>query len=101
MHIEMNSSTLTLPPTGVISVQDGAGTRIRCLSGVLWVTQEAELKDSIVRAGDVLTLHKPGRTVISALEQASLTFIGPEPDKAQGSPQTGVHLSVRDAVACS
>jgi Protein of unknown function (DUF2917) len=101
MQVELNSSTVTLPPTGVISVQDGAGTRIRCLSGVLWVTQEGELKDSIVRAGDMLTLHKPGRTVISALEQASLTLTGAQPHEAHGSPRIGVHRTVSDAVACS
>jgi len=101
MHIELNSSTVTLPPTSVITVQDGSGTRIRCLSGVLWVTQEGELKDSIVRAGDILTLHRPGRTVISALEVASLTLMGPEPREAQGLQRTGVHRTVTDAVACS
>ena len=101
MNIELHSSTVTLPPTSVIAVQDGAGTRIRCLSGVLWVTQEGELKDSIVRAGDMLTLHKPGRTVISALELASLTLMGPEPREAHALQRTGAHRTVSNAVACS
>src|SRR3954469_10317798 len=79
VHIELNSSTVTLSPASVIAVQDGAGSRVLCRSGILWVTQEGELKDSIVRAGEVLTLRKPGRTVIGALEAASLTLTGPEP----------------------
>src|SRR6185295_17534257 len=91
MQIELNSSTLNLSPAGVIAVQDGTGTQVLCLSGVLWVTEEGESKDSIVRAGDVLTLRKPGRTVISALEAASLTLMGPEPYKLNGSRQRDVH----------
>ncbi|MFL6579464.1 MAG: DUF2917 domain-containing protein [Burkholderiales bacterium] len=100
MQVELNSSTVTLPPTSVIAVQDGAGTRIQCLSGVLWVTQEGESKDSIVRAGDVLILHKPGRALISALEVASLTLMGPEPRKGHGL-QINTHRTVMDAVACN
>ena len=100
MQIELNSSTLNLSPAGVIAVQDGAGTRVLCLSGILWVTQEGELKDSIVRPGDVLTLRKPGRTVISALEAASMTLMGPEPRKLNGSRQRDVHSLVADTVAC-
>jgi hypothetical protein len=78
MQIEINSSTLTLTPASVLSVQDGAGTRIVCRSGSLWVTQEGEVKDSVVRAGEVLTIRKPGRTVVSALDTASLMLMGPE-----------------------
>jgi hypothetical protein len=101
MHIELNSSTITLAPASVLAVQDGAGTRIRCLSGVLWVTQEGELKDSIVRAGDTLILHKPGRTVISALDAASLTLVRPAPPNGHRSRQINVDRNVTDGVACT
>jgi hypothetical protein len=78
MQIEISSSTFTLTPSSVLAVQDGAGTRILCRTGSLWVTQEGEVKDSVVRAGEVLTIRRPGRTVISALEAASLMLMGPE-----------------------
>jgi hypothetical protein len=101
MQIKLNSSTVTLSPASVIAVQDGAGSRVLCRSGILWVTQEGELKDSIVRAGDVLTLHKPGRTVIGALEAASLTLMDPEPAKPKRlRDQSPVRRAERIAVAC-
>lgn len=78
MQIEISSSTVTLTPASVLAVQDGAGSRILCRTGSLWVTQEGEVKDSVVRAGEVLTIRRPGRTVISALETASLMLMGPE-----------------------
>lgn len=78
MQIEISSSTLTLSPSGVLAVQDGAGTRVLCRTGSLWVTQEGEVKDSVVRPGEVLTIRRPGRTVISALETSTLMLLGPE-----------------------
>ncbi|MEO8005040.1 MAG: DUF2917 domain-containing protein [Betaproteobacteria bacterium] len=78
MQIDISSSTLTLSPSSVLAVQEGAGTRVLCRTGCLWVTQEGEVKDSVVRAGEVLTIHRPGRTVISALETSTLLLLGPE-----------------------
>lgn len=78
MQIEISSSTLTLTPSSVLAVQDGTGTRVLCRTGSLWVTQEGEVKDSVVRAGEVLTIHRSGRTVISALETSTLMLLGPE-----------------------
>ena len=78
MQIEINSSTLTLSPSSVLALQDGTGTRVLCRTGSLWVTQEGEVKDSVVSAGEVLTIHRPGRTVISALEASTLMLLGPE-----------------------
>jgi hypothetical protein len=78
MQIEINSSTFTLSPSSVLAVQDGTGTRVLCRTGILWVTQEGEVKDSVVGPGEVLTIHRPGRTVISALETSTLMLLGPE-----------------------
>ena len=39
MQIDISSSTITLAPGGLLAVQDGAGTRVLCRSGILWVTQ--------------------------------------------------------------
>ena len=101
MQIELNSSTITLLPASVIAVQDGVGSKVLCRSGVLWVTQEGELRDSIVRAGDVLTLRKPGRTVIGALEAASFTLLGAETAKvSRPRHQSRAHRNESDAVAC-
>ena len=77
MQIEISTSTLTLSPGSLLTVQDGAGTRVLCRSGNLWVTQEGDIKDSVVRAGEILTVRKPGRTIISALESASLSLFEP------------------------
>lgn len=78
MQIEITRSTFTLAPAGLLAVQDGAGSRIVVRSGVLWITQEGDVKDTIVGPGEELTIRKSGRTVITALEATCLTLIEPE-----------------------
>ena len=101
MQIELNSSTLTLAPASLLAVQDGAGTRILCRSGCLWVTQEGEIKDSVVGAGEVLTIRRPGRTLISALEASSLTLVGPDTREISVQRHTArAPRLVAESVAC-
>jgi DUF2917 family protein len=85
MQLEIKRSTFTLGPAALLAVDDGAGTRIVCHSGVLWITQEGDVKDSIVGPGDVFTIRKPGHTVITALEPSTLSVLAP------GSGNVHVH----------
>ena len=78
MQIDINCSTFTLGVNGMLTVQDGNGARIVCRSGSLWVTQEGETKDWVVGPDDDLTIRRSGRTVVTALEAASLTLIPPQ-----------------------
>lgn len=102
MNIDISSSTITLAPGSLVSMRDGAGTRILCRTGILWVTQEGEIKDTVVRAGEVLTIRRPGRTVISALEAASLALCaaGVAVDSVQPQRPRGPRLDAQVA-ACA
>jgi hypothetical protein len=101
MQIEINSSTLTLSPANLLTVRNGTGTRILCRSGCLWVTQEGDIKDSVVAAGEVLTIRRPGRTLISALEPSSLTLTGPDTRDVSAQRQmVRAPRLVAESVAC-
>ena len=52
MQIEINRSTLSLANEGLVAIRDGQGTRIVCHTGSLWITQECDLKDAVIRAGE-------------------------------------------------
>ena len=78
MQIEITSTTFTLAPAGLLAVQDGAGNRVVVRSGVIWVTQEGDVRDTIIGPGDELTIRKSGRTVITALETSCITLIEPQ-----------------------
>jgi hypothetical protein len=90
MHIEINRSTVTLARDGLLAVRDGAGTRIVCHSGRLWITQEGDVKDAIIGPFDVFTVRKSGLTIVTALQSSSLTLT--EPD----AQETGEAQSRRD-----
>ena len=102
MHIEITCSTFTLAPAGLLTVQDGIGTRIVCRSGYLWITQQGDVKDSILGPTDELTIRKSGRTVITALESASLTLIEPDAPDANAwmLPRRAPRL-ITASVACN
>lgn len=102
MQIEINCSTFTLPAAGLLSVRDAVGARIVCRSGSLWITQEGDVKDSIVGPADVLTIRKPGRTIVTALEASSLTLIGPDArDISVGVRPRRAPRLVTESVACN
>ena len=69
MQIEITSTTFTLAPAGLLAVQDGAGNRVVVRSGVIWITQEGDVRDTIIGPGDELT---------TALETSCITLIEPQ-----------------------
>jgi hypothetical protein len=98
MQLEIKRSTFTLGPAGLLAVDDGAGTRIVCHSGVLWITQEGDVKDSIIGPADVFTILKPGHTVITALESSTLSVLAPGSGNAHVHAR---HAPVTESVACN
>jgi DUF2917 family protein len=54
------------------------GARVSCVSGVLWVTQEGDLRDLIVAPGESLEVGR-GVTVAVALEPAVMKVVEHRP----------------------
>ena len=77
MQIEINRSTLNLARDGLVAIRDGQGTRIVCRAGSLWITQECDVKDAVITAGESFTLSHPGLTLVTGLSASELTIIEP------------------------
>ena len=77
MQIEIDRSTLNLAPEGLVAIRDGQGTRIVCNAGSLWITQECEVKDAVITAGESFTVRNRGLTLVTALSTAEVTIIEP------------------------
>ncbi len=43
---------------------------VRCLEGILWLTQTGDGKDYILRAGDAFLVTGPGKVVVEAIAAA-------------------------------
>jgi len=78
MQIEIDRSILSLAREGLLAIRDGQGTRIVCHAGNLWITQECDLKDAVIAAGESFTVRNPGLTLVTALSAAELTVIAPQ-----------------------
>jgi hypothetical protein len=50
----------------VLDIRNGQGSRVRCLRGVLWITQSNDSDDIVVHDGQSFVLDRPGLALISA-----------------------------------
>jgi hypothetical protein len=62
---------ITLKARGIHRISDGAGITITCLTGALWITQEADHRDITLQKGERFALDREGLALLYALEPAS------------------------------
>lgn len=51
------------------------GARVRSLRGTLWITQEGDREDHLVRDGESFTVERDGVTLVSAAHGASTVLV--------------------------
>jgi hypothetical protein len=75
----MNSKRIVveLERGGLLPLHDGAGATLACLDGDLWITQEHDGQDVLLRAGESLRLARNGRTVVQALKASRVAVEAP------------------------
>lgn len=74
MDATLYNARLALPKEGLIALRDGRNTRITCLEGTLWVTQEGTIKDEVLEAGQSLVIQYPGLALVTALVPAVVSL---------------------------
>jgi hypothetical protein len=89
MNIKLGRAGIRLESRQIVQLLDPAGTRVQCVCGVLWITQEGDGRDHIVAPGQSLTLDYPGLALVHALEPSDLEILPPVP--AQTGLQRLVH----------
>ena len=87
MNIALDSSILHLERDGLIAVRDGRGTRVTCVSGTLWITQDHDTHDNIIGSGESLTIDYTGLTLLTALEPTELQLAEPSEDSGWKLPR--------------
>jgi Protein of unknown function (DUF2917) len=53
----------------------GTAVEITCVAGVLWVTQEGDLRDLFLAPGESLRLARRGLTIVTALEPSLVRLV--------------------------
>jgi hypothetical protein len=64
----------SLPRNVSLGLQRHTGDRIECVSGAVWVTQDGDLRDIVLEAGQSFRLDRTGRALVSALADAGIVF---------------------------
>jgi len=64
----------SLPRNVSLALQRHAGDRIECVSGTVWLTQDGDLRDIVLDAGESFRLDRTGRALVSALADAGVVF---------------------------
>ena len=62
----MDNRLLQLADGDLLELPDARGTTLHVAQGRVWVTQEGDRRDIVLRAGDTWTLELPGLTVAEA-----------------------------------
>jgi Protein of unknown function (DUF2917) len=69
------NAPMVLERRGLHRIQDGAGLTILCLKGTIWLTQQDDVRDIILGAGESFALDRAGLAVLYALSPACMTVL--------------------------
>ncbi|HYD55289.1 MAG TPA: DUF2917 domain-containing protein [Burkholderiales bacterium] len=69
--------SLPLDEGGTLVIDDGREMLVYVWKGTVWVTQDGDPMDRVLKRGDWLRLDRDGRTVISALAPSAVALTSP------------------------
>jgi DUF2917 family protein len=85
---------LALEREASLRVEPGTRVEITCLSGVLWVTQERDLRDLFLGPGESFRLLPRGLTLVTALEPATVQVVDVSVEPRVSGPWWAVGLAL-------
>jgi hypothetical protein len=82
MNAELRQPLTELARGRTLAVRDGRGRAIVVFSGQVWVTQDDDLRDTFVGAGESFQLDRNGLALATALDDSRLMVLSAEPSAA-------------------
>ena len=71
-----SGTVITLSAREAISLPDVRGATLRVRRGTLWLTQERDPQDVVLRSGDNWVIEADGKTVVEAQDEVTLWLVG-------------------------
>jgi|SRR5689334_6615231 len=71
-----SSTVIDMEPREAITLQNVRGATLRVTRGTLWLTQENDRNDVVLRAGDNWVVERDGATVMEAQDDTVVCVIG-------------------------
>lgn len=75
MNIRLNTTPVCLAKRQGVTLTKARGSEVRCLRGDLWITQDGDQRDIVLRAGESFTLDRRGPAMVWALSDASVELL--------------------------
>jgi hypothetical protein len=76
MNIDLGNAAIVLKAQQLIRINASPWARIRCDSGMVWITQDGDPRDVVLAAGEQFTVDRPGAVVVLAIDGATLQLDG-------------------------
>lgn len=67
MRIELRSGNVRLGPNQTLRVVDGAGSTVCAVEGSLWITEENQPRDIVLKPGTCYRLRERGIALVNSL----------------------------------
>ena len=93
MKMNAEFATICLKDSRAIKLTDARGSRVACLAGVLWITQEHDVRDVVLHAGQDFVISRQGVTLVHACEDSELSVSVRSPAKHTAGRLTGFGAS--------
>lgn len=74
MQLHADPLYFRLPHHETLALRDARGARVRCASGVIWLTEEGVEDDVFLRAGEEYVLSGKGLALLRAEADASIVL---------------------------
>ena len=71
---------IELASNGVLTFSDSPGTRLECLEGTVWITEDGSSDDVVLDPGRRHDVARKGVTVVQALSPARIAILETAPE---------------------
>jgi hypothetical protein len=79
MHEYIVQGSLGLARGSLLRIEDGREILVYVWEGAVWLTEDGEREDRILKPGEWYRLERGGAAVAYALQRATVTLTAPEP----------------------
>lgn len=77
MSKHASHSVIHLDKNELLELRNARGTLIQCHRGTLWITQEHDSGDVVLKAGDMFEIRRQGLTLVTSFDNAALSVVRP------------------------
>ena len=73
MQTNARRELIPVPKGNLLSLGQGGSVEIGCESGIVWITQDNDVRDVVLNAGEHFVSDRPGTVLVYALQPTVLT----------------------------